>query len=240
MYFGTVNICKSIYIYIYIFIYICVLNRLPKTYFVQNEFHHLKYNCDTLTCLKKYPQEHIIQLGSFCSLSSCISWMHAGNGLVQLQTCRIISSSLYGALWLSVPLPSWGPVKPLSLFPLSAGARKHVTVSSAQQADVATAIHYDSETFFPIFYTVYSIWSKKTTICLNAAPIVYHALCFWYVNVHILLLHITWCAVKMVIHLKLITMIITGLIYSFVYFDFTYVDIISFIIKHNHLKWHTN
>ncbi len=70
-------------------------------------------------------------------------------------------SSLYGALWLSVPLPSWGPGKPLSLFPLSAGARKHVTVSSAQQADVATAIHYDSEKLSFKFFILYIVSEVK-------------------------------------------------------------------------------
>lgn len=105
--------------------------------------------------MKKYPQEHIIQLGSFYSLSSCISCMHAGNGLVQLQTCRIISIlSLRGPLIIrSSPILDSG--KPLSPFPSAplvlhslseAGARKYDTVSLAQQADVATAIHYDSET----------------------------------------------------------------------------------------------
>lgn len=50
-------------------------------------------------------KESIIQLGSFCSCSSCISRMHAGNGLVQLQTCRLVSIlPLRGPLIIRFPL----------------------------------------------------------------------------------------------------------------------------------------
>lgn len=80
--------------------------------------------------------------------------MHAGNGLVQLQTCRIISIlPLRGPLIIRSS-PILDPGKPLSLFSsaplvvhsLREPARKYANVSLAQQADVATVIHYDSET----------------------------------------------------------------------------------------------
>ncbi len=157
-----------------------MLNRLPKTYFVQNEFHHLKYNCDTLTCLKKYPQEHIIQLGTFCSLSSCISWMHAGNGLVQLQTCRIISIlPLRGPLIIHSS-PILGSREAFLSFPFIRWCQKicHCFFSSASRCSDCHSLWF-RDTFFPLFYTVNSIWGKNQRF-VYVAPIVYHVLCYWY------------------------------------------------------------
>jgi len=89
--------------------------------------------------------------------------MHAGNGLVQLQTCRIIFIlSQRGPLIIrSSPIQDPGkprsplPSAPFVLHSLSeAGARKYVTVSLAQQqSEVATLcrIMIQTLTFLLIF-----------------------------------------------------------------------------------------